>query len=152
MYKLFGVLMPLITCFPISRSRTLHPFDRNITSVPWSHIWLTLNRLCFKPSTYMTFPALSLSFNWTEPLPFMNAGVSFLNEIFFAFYKALYDWIFSLSPVICFEHPLSIYHWFSCPSAYKAIPHLSGCGSFILHVLAFETCSFWVVCRNLLLD
>ena len=49
-YRLLGVLVPLITVFPVSSSQTTHPFDRNTNSFPWSHIWLTLNKLCFKPA------------------------------------------------------------------------------------------------------
>jgi len=100
----------------------------------------------------LTFLALTFSFRKTKLLPLMIAGVSFPNETLFYFSKELYEYSFSLSPVMCLEPLLSMYHSFSCPSAYKAMPHLSDWDSFLLHILGFNgVCSFWSVGRNLLL-
>jgi len=37
-----------------------HSQESKVRVCPWSHIWLTLRRLCFKFSTHKTFSTLSL--------------------------------------------------------------------------------------------
>src|ERR1700722_2630894 len=95
----------------------------------------------------MTSLAFTFYFRRADPFPLITAGVSFPNVTFFSFSRVLYARSLSLSPVMCLENPLSMYHWFSSSSANKAIPQFSACSSLFFHTLELGgTCLFsWIL-------
>ena len=81
-YMLFGFLEVVATNFPDSSLCILQSFEVNVSMCPWSHIWLTLSRLCFMFSVSKTlFVAMSLFPRMIVPFPSILDELSLLNVI-----------------------------------------------------------------------
>ena len=87
--------------------------------------------LCFKSSTYITFPTLTFSFKKIELLPFMTAGVSFPNETFFHFLRH------SMSEVFLFHLSCVWRIHCRCTTDFLVFLHTR-----IYHIFLFEILSF----------
>ena len=78
MYMLLGVLEAVATNFPESSRLILQSFEVNVSTCPWSHIWLTLSRLCLIFSMSRTsFATTSLLPRVTVPFPSTLDELSF---------------------------------------------------------------------------
>ena len=107
---LLGVLAAIATSlfdpsFLISQS-----FELKMSMCPWSHIWLTLSRLCFMFSMSKTFFAdASLFPRIIVPFPRILDELLFPNVIVPSFACKVRK-VF-LFPVMCLEHALSMHQW-----------------------------------------
>lgn len=105
-YTLPIVLVPLIMILLVSKFLTTQFFDLKMTSCPCSHVWLTLKKLCFSPSTNNAFSSLTFSSKNIDYFPLMVVGELLPKVTFFSFLISFNEMNLSLSPVICFKHPL----------------------------------------------
>ena len=146
----WGVLVVVATtllefCFTI-----LHPSESNMQVWPWSHIWLTLRRLCVMSFTSRTFSALPFLVPiLTVPFPIIFALLLFPNMTVPVLFLSR-SMNFLLSYVICFEQPLLTHHWSTLSQACKAIEQSSYWWSVPLVKLVHLLLQFSTVCPKLL--
>ena len=90
---------------------------------PWSQVWVTLRRLGFIFSTSSTFSYLFFLFpKVIVPFPSILADTLSPN-VTLPFYFFIILRNFLLSPIICLENPLLIYHWHFFFLTYKDTLH-----------------------------
>ena len=108
-YTLFGVLIPFDINLPKSYFLISHSQELNMRLYPWSHIWITLRRLCFRYSIHKTFSILSLLLSKMRvPFPtIFNLSLSPKVTLPSFFFKVMK---FVLSHFIWLEHSLLITH------------------------------------------
>ncbi|WCJ37956.1 hypothetical protein M5689_019044 [Euphorbia peplus] len=98
-------------------SKILHPEELKTTSLPLSHSCATLRRLNFRPLTRETSSIGGLVPMDQEPsiLPFSASPKLTFPPLLGSNVMNAFS-----SPVICLEHPLSMYHSFDIDGALRA--------------------------------